>query len=151
MNSFKKLINVNVLIFIILLLTGCARKNLTHSKSAYILVKTPNLKFADAGFVRFTKDSVILELYVASKPIVTLEISPSSVCQGTLKCLDAKEFNDKYLHPSYPSDSLYKIVTGSTLPKELQRTDISYNLDNQTIRFHDRKNNILIKIRKLQE
>ena len=128
---------------------GCATKNFTHTSSAFIVFKTPNFKFADTSFVRYTKSSVTLELYEASNAVTSLEISEKNICQSEFKCMNAQEFNRRYLHESYPDNTLYKIVTGSKLPKTLQKDGIVYDVDTQTIRFSDKKNSILIKIRKL--
>jgi len=129
--------------------SGCVTKSFTRTDSAFIVFKTPNFKFADTSFLRYSKSTVTLELYEASNAVGTLEISKKNICQGEFKCMNAKEFNEKYLHESYPDDTLYRIVTGAKLPKTLQKNGIVYNVDRDTIRFSDKKNSILIKIRKL--
>lgn len=129
--------------------SGCATKSFTHTDSAFIVFKTPNFKFADTSFVRYYKSTVTLELYEASNAITSLEISKKNICQGEFKCMNAQEFNKKYLHESYPDDTLYRIITGAKLPKTLQKNGIVYNVDRDTIRFSDKENSILIKIRKL--
>jgi len=129
--------------------SGCATKNFTHTQSALIVFKTPNFKFADTGFIRHSKSSVTLELYEASTAIASLVIGKKTICKDKFKCMGAKKFNEIYLNINYPDDTLYRIVNGFRLPKVLQKSGIEYNIDNQMIRFSDKKNNILIKIRKL--
>ena len=149
MKAYIDTIPFSIIFIAIFMFNGCVTKNFTHTNSAFIVFKTPNFKFADTSFVRYTKSSVTLELYEASNAVTSLEISEKNICQSEFKCMSAKEFNRRYLHTSYPDNTLYRIVTGSKLPKTLQKDGIVYDVDTQTIRFSDKKNSILIKIRKL--
>lgn len=149
MKLFIGTIRTKVLLFLTLsLFTGCATKEYVQTQSAVIVFKTPNFKYSDAAFIRFSHSSVTLELYEASQATATLTVTPVSVCQNRL-CMSAREFNQKYLHTSYPDNTLFNVLNGFNISKELQKEDVSYSVDTKSVRFSDRKNGILIKIRNL--
>ena len=117
-----------IIIGLSIILTGCFTKP-TVSKSAIVIFKTPSLKFYDRGFLTTYDDHIHLQVYNAGQVGLNLLIYKDRVCQTTFECLDANEFNHKYLSSNYSSDFLYTLFS------------------KQKIYFKDKKNKILIKVK----
>lgn len=120
------------LVFVFLLavfINGCSLKNNTKSTSHTIVFKTPVMKFYDRGFITKYNNHIKLEIYNAGHVVLYLDIYKNRICQSTFECMQAKEFNLKYLHNSYKEDFLYNLFSQSKI-------------------YHkDKKNNILIKVK----
>ncbi|EGK8089942.1 hypothetical protein IO411_001628, partial [Campylobacter lari] len=69
-----KLLQIVFLCFVCVFLSSCALKSKTQSQSAYIVLKTPQFRFADYGFLYEGKNFTSLELYSASKALLELKI-----------------------------------------------------------------------------
>jgi hypothetical protein len=94
-----------------IIFTACTSKKLIESKSATVLFKTPNMKFYDKGFITNYGKYIHLQIFNVGQVVLDLEIYKDEVCQGTLQCISAKEFNTKYLSKSYSSDFLYNLFS----------------------------------------
>lgn len=108
---------------------GCVSKQPLTSISSTIIIKTPNMKYYDKGFVLYYEDHTQLQLLNIGKVVLDLKIYKNKICKGTFECLSAQDFNKEYFNESYEDDFLYKLFK------------------NQKINFRDKKNNILIKVK----
>jgi hypothetical protein len=113
----------------IFIFTGCSIKQPIKSRSATIIFKTPNIKFYDKGFITKYEDKIHLQIFNVGRLVLDLKIYKDEVCQGTLQCINSKEFNSQYFHKSYKDDFLYNLFSQNK------------------IYFKDRQNGILIKVK----
>ena len=145
----------------LLLFGGCAVKEYTLSEPKQITLKTWKLKFNDVGFLRHNGSAVQLELFSAGQPVERFEID-GEVCvqQG---CMSKEAFNETYLTAAYPQTLLQNVLLGRPIfgGRDLVRRDggfeqelkamavynITYRVTQNEIYFRDRINNILIKIK----
>ena len=117
------------LVLVLFLFISCASKQAIENRSATILIKTPNMKFYDKGFINRYEEYIHLQIYTVGHLALNLKIYKDEVCQSTLECVSSKEFNAKYLHSSYKDDFIYKLFLQSKV-------------------YHkDRENGILIKVK----
>ena len=87
------------------------------------------MKYHDSGFITYYDNYIHLQLLNLGKTILDLEIYKNKICKGTLQCLDANEFNKKYINQSYKESFLYDLFT------------------QKNIYFKDVQNKILIKVK----
>ncbi|MGB5964291.1 MAG: hypothetical protein WBF77_09400 [Sulfurimonadaceae bacterium] len=150
---------------LILLLSGCGARPFVQTDVATIILKTPKLKFADTGYVRSNDDLVALELFSAGQAVGKIEIE-NMVCVDGEGCMTKSSFNAEYLSAMYPDDILENILRSKPIFMgiNLERTDegfeqriddnvvdIRYTVREHQIYFKDRKNSVLIKIKKQQK
>jgi len=132
-------------------------------ESAFIVIKTASIKYADMGFIKDSSSKVQVEMYAAGQPLVSIEINALNVCMSTFECMEKSDFNKKILHASYPdtllenifrskpifnSDNLEKTTDGFT--QKIQKEglyDITYTVVSGERKFRDTINKILIKVR----
>ncbi len=143
-----------------LLFSACSIKNYEHTEAKIVIIKSPQLRFADLGYIRHTQDAVELELFVAGKSVQKIEIN-HFICvkEG---CLSKSSFNSSYLSSHYPdtllqnillakpifqSQNLQRIQNGFTQSIQTEYVDIIYRVDADMTYFKDKKNKILIKIK----
>jgi len=160
----KKVIILSVLLFI---LNGCTAKNLVkkeNQESAFIVLKIPSIKYAGMGFIYKSDSFVKVEIYSMGQAIMSLDINGMNVCMSTFKCMEKKDFNAKMLSANYPDTLLENIFRGKPIfdGENLEKNstgfiqhivkdnkyDIEYSVSSKESRFHDKKNKILIKIKK---
>ncbi len=122
------LLKIFILSFLITIFTGCSHKQPISAKSANVVVKTPNLKFYDKGFVEKYEDKVRLTILNFGIVIDDMTIYKDRVCKNLILCIDTAEFNSKYLDKSYEKDFFYNLF------------------NDEDINFKDKENGILIKI-----
>lgn len=115
-----------------LFLTACASKTLTSSKTATIIIKTPNMKFYDKGFINYYEDHIYLQILSAGTVVLDLKVYRDEVCKDTLRCMGSSEFNETFIHKSYEKHFLYDLLSQNQ----------------KEIVFRDRPNGILIKVLK---
>jgi len=143
-------------------LWGCAEPDYSQEESAYIVLKTPAVKYADMGFIYENAHEVKAEIYGNGQALMTLKISGGSVCMSRLQCMSQNAFNRAVLSRYYPDDTLEKIFRGEPiLDAKNKRTksngftqhivnqgkyDIEYSVLNNHIQFRDKINQILIKV-----
>lgn len=147
-------------ILIVLFFSGCSIKEYTHTQAKIITVKTPKLKYSDLGYVRSSGEAVNLELYVAGKMVQNIKID-YLVCMNE-GCMSKSAFNKAYLSASYPDELLQNIIlsrpiydgknifyneNGFTQSIAEQEVEIEYRVNAREMRFRDKKNNILFKIK----
>jgi len=145
------------------LFVACTGKDAKKQESAFIVMKTKSIKFADMGFIYDNLSEVKVEVYANGQPVVDLKINAANICLSLLECMDKQEFNKKVLVAEYPTtllenifrakpifakENLKKIEGGfeQTIQKE-GVYDISYSVVSGQRVFRDRMNHILIKVR----
>ena len=148
---------------LIALFLGCAPKEFTKSESLLLTLKTKLLRFSDIAYLFEREDAVRLDLYSAGVPVMKIEIA-RFVCIENRGCMSKSGFNERYLSAAYPDDLLLHILKGERIfngraYEELcngyaqiirdERFDIRYRVKPGFITFKDKKNKILIKIRKI--
>ena len=143
------------------LLSGCALKKYEKNEASLIIIKTPQLKFADLGYIRTNMDEVRVDLFTAGQLMQSITIN-HLICVDD-GCMTKSDFNADYLHPSYPDDLILDVLlarpifekallekTEMGFIQELKSTEynIIYRIENGNIYFKDKQNNFLIKISK---
>ena len=96
------------------------------------MIKTPKMKFYDKGFITKSRDYTKVQIFSAGTSVLSLKIYDNQICKDTFKCQSLKSFNDEFLNKSYKD----------TFIKEL------FDNEDKEIIHRDKKNNILIKIKK---
>ncbi len=147
------------------LLTACVGIKPKKEESAFIVLKTPKIKYADMGFVTASPSDVKVEIYGAGQPLMNLEIGGLNICMSKFECMDKMTFNEKILNGAYDKNLLENIFRGEPIFKseniEKNRDasfsqkltkegvyDISYSVNQKERVFRDKLNKILIKVRK---
>lgn len=124
--------NFLIILCSLFFLIGCANKQPKLTSSATILIKTPKLKFYDKGFISKFDDYVEVQILSAGTSVLKLKIYNSMICRDTFECQTLKSFNAEYLSEDY-EDKFIKNL---------------FDKDDKQIVFRDKKNHILIKIKK---
>ena len=132
------------------------------NESRLIVIKSPQIKYADLGYIRGHGNSLKIELYEMGNVVKSIEIS-NFICVDD-GCMLKSVFNKKYLNSNYPSDILEDVILGHAIynGKNLKKlydgyvqdikdedVDIHYEVNSKSIRFKDNKNAILVKISSL--
>ena len=143
-----------------LFFSACSVKDYKHTQSKIIIIKSPKIKFADVGYLKNSDEAIELELFMAGKVIDRISIN-HLICVSS-GCMSKSGFNEDYLHNSYPDEILQNILLGNKIydGKDMIKTaggfeqqiksddvNIIYKVDNNSIFFKDRKNNIIFKIK----
>ena len=143
-----------------LLLNACSIKNYEQTQSKIIIIKSPQLKFADLGYVRNSDKAIEIELFIAGKSVKKISIN-HLVCVDE-GCMSKSAFNEEYLNAAYPNDLLQNIILGRKIYAgensvniddgfaqkiQTQDVDINYSVTSHVISFKDRKNQIIFKIK----
>jgi hypothetical protein len=147
----------------LLLFFGCASKDPTTQKSAFIVFKTPSFAYADMGFIDKQPYTTKIEIYAMGQPALNFTINQSNVCISLLECLSKADFNAKFLSKYYPTgtleaifralpifkgDKLYQSSNGFTQKlQEPNKYDIEYRVEPTQSVFRDTINQIVIKVR----
>ncbi len=163
----KKIITASVAA--LLGLAGCVGvtpvppQEVTHT-SALIVWKTPQMKYADMGFIEDDGSTLKVEIYSSGTALMRLNVGRSQICMSTFECLGKAEFNRRALSGDYPPAIIENIFRGKPLyggeglvrngngftQKIVHAThEIEYSVDGQTIDFMDIRNNIHIKVTKI--
>ncbi len=117
---------------LLLIFTGCSFNQAKIVSSATILIKTPKMKFYDKGFITKYNNYTKVQILSVGTSILSLKIYDNQICRDTFKCQSLKSFNNEFLHESYNDDFI----------KEL------FDSEDKEIIHRDKKNKILIKIKK---
>lgn len=112
--------------------TGCFNKEPILSSSVTILIKTPQMKFYDKGFIYKYDDYTQVQIFSAGTVVLDMKIYEDRVCKSTFKCQDLKTFNKENLDKSYNEMFLKNL----------------FDKNEKEVVHRDKKNNILIKIRR---
>lgn len=153
-----------VFLGLMLLLNSCSLKEAKKQESAFIVMKTKTIKFADMGFIYSNDSEVKVEVYAAGQALVDLNINSENICISLLKCMDKEQFNEEVLVASYPKTLLENIFKAEAIfdKKNLVEVEggfeqkiskegeynISYSVISGKRIFRDKINKILIKVRK---
>ena len=148
---------------IIYLFVGCTGKDAKKQESAFIVMKTKSMKFADMGFIYASSNGVKVEVYAAGQPLVDLDINSQNICLSLFECMDKDQFNKEVLSAFYPATLLENIFKAEAIfeEKNLEKVeggfeqkiskegeyDISYSVISGKRIFRDKINKILIKVR----
>jgi len=160
---YKKLIFV-LLLFIAM--SGCAEKKLIkkeNQQSAFIIYKTPKIKYADMGFIYKGDSFTKIEIYGMGQPIMTININGMNVCMSTFECMEKPDFNRRMLVASYPDTLLENIFRGEPIfngenlkkdsngftqsIKKKGEYDITYSVTDKRKYFKDKINKIKIEVK----
>ncbi len=152
-----------LLLTLMLILWGCASKESLQQKSAFIILKTPEIRYADMGFISEYPSSLKVQIYSNAQPAVSLDMYKDRICMSLFECMNKNDFYRKAFHVSYPGDTLEQIFLakpifgGENLIKTsngfTQNIDsspqynISYEISDGKVSFHDKINQIIIKVR----
>jgi len=152
-----------ILLIFILLFSACSTKNYEITKTKIVIIKSPQIKFSDLGYLRNTENSVELELFMAGKSIQKISINHLiCVSEG---CMTKSGFNKDYLNENYPDDilqnillakpiyngkNLEKIVDGFTQHISSVHVEIVYKVTQKQVFFKDKKNHIIFKIKDIK-
>ncbi|QKF78844.1 hypothetical protein [Arcobacter defluvii] len=119
------------MIFSLILFTGCFSSNQPQlTSSATILLKTPQMKFYDKGFIFKYKEYTQVQIFNAGTAILDMKIYDDKICRSTFKCQDLKTFNKENLSSTYADNFL----------KEL------FERNEKEVFFKDKENGVFIKI-----
>jgi hypothetical protein len=144
-------------------MNGCTQLSPKKQESAFIVIKTPKMKYADMGFIAHDSLNVKVEIYAAGQPLVAWEINAFNICMSTFKCMEKKDFNQEFLMASYPDTLLENIFRGEVIFKkrgykkikngfeqsinDKNHYAIRYKVVDGERIFRDKLNKILIKVR----
>ncbi len=150
----------------VILISGCSSKNIVQEKnqeSAFIILKTPKIKYADMGFIYKSDSFIKVEIYQMGQAIMSLTINGMNICLSTLKCMEKRDFNKEMLIASYPDTLLENIFrgkpifNGKNLKKESNgfsqnieekgKYSIKYRVIGNNKMFRDTKNSIKIEVK----
>ncbi|WP_456479168.1 hypothetical protein [Nautilia sp.] len=121
-----------------ILVVGCSTKTIP----VYAVIKTPKFKVADQGFLEKGLGYKKLIIYKAANAPVEITLKNSYICMNG-KCMDKEKFIKKYLPKGYPCDFFDKIFENKCPEGFFCKSD------SKRIVFKDKKNGILILIKKL--
>jgi len=149
---------------IFFLFIGCSQKEVYTSSDAYfVVIKNSKIAIGDTGFIKNNKDSLNLQVFSVASVIFELVLK-DDVCVNSL-CLNKTSFNEEFFgtkhyenfvdelfhfKPIYNEKNIQKTKNGFTQYIKTKDFDISYKVEGKTLYFKDRKNKILIKLRKLK-
>jgi len=144
------------------MLGGCAEPQYLKQESAYIVWKTPTLRYADQGFIYESPTGVKVEIYSSGQPLMRLRIDRTHICASFWQCLTKAQFNTRFLSKEYPPDTLERIFRGEPIfggeqiargrngfTQMLYRPHkykIDYRVLNNQIIFRDTINEIQLKV-----
>jgi hypothetical protein len=149
----------------ILLFSGCAIKNGVTSTPTVATFKTPTFKFNSTAFIKQTSFYTALDLYSGVAPLGEIKINATRSCIDQ-RCFKKREFNYQFLSQYYPDTLLENVLNSQPIYDGLNlnrynngfsqflqspQVDISYKVDQNRIYFRDKKNGILIKIRRIEQ
>jgi hypothetical protein len=145
-------------------LQGCSEPKYTQEQSAFIVWKTPSLRYADQGFIATSPAEVKAEIYSSGQPLLRLRIGKSRICASFWACLPKSSFNARFLSRYYPPETLEQILRGQPIFGGIQierkrngftqkiyvpkKYKIDYQVLNNQIVFRDTINEILLKVNK---
>ena len=157
----KYTLKFSILWVSLILFSACSVKEYQLSTPKIIILKTPQIKFADTGYIRKDANSVQIELYSSGQPVKRIEIN-TLVCVDDEGCIRKSSFNREYLNENYSDDLLLHVALGEKIfdgknfiltddgfEQHIKNSDynITYRVNKQEIYFKDRLNHILIRFK----
>lgn len=143
-----------------LFIGGCATKHYSISTPKMIVIKSPKLKYADMGYLRYEGDAVEMELFTAGVAVEKISID-KQVCVSA-GCMSEEVFVREYLYKDYPRDTMRRVLqsepifSGSGVSESCggvkfqyirnDDMDIVYRRSPTETYFKDRLNGLMIKI-----
>ncbi|OCX42904.1 hypothetical protein A7X81_06730 [Campylobacter ornithocola] len=158
----KNLFQIVFLCFICVLLSSCALKTKIQSQSTYIILKTPQIKFADYGFLYEGKNLTKLEFYNSSKVLFELKITDKICINGV--CYTKILFNKRFFNYEYYDDFLQDLILkkpifygknkqitscGFTQKIMSKNYDIFYEVCNGYMSFNEKKSKVKFSMKSL--
>lgn len=156
--------SLHVMMFFLLLLTGCATKvPITSSDTYLISIKNKQIALSDTGFINHGKGYTNVQIFSAGSILFNLEVQDDVCLDG--RCTSRIEFNKLFFeHPHYEAmisdvlemkplyDGKNKVTIEGGFEQELdlQNSYISYKVQNKALTFRDSKNGIVIKLKELK-
>ena len=156
--------SLHVMMFFLLLLTGCATKvPITSSDTYLISIKNKQIALSDTGFINHGKGYTNVQIFSAGAILFNLEVQDDVCLDG--RCTSRIEFNKLFFeHPHYEAmisdvlemkplyDGKNKVTIEGGFEQELdlQNSYISYKVQNKALTFRDSKNGIVIKLKELK-
>ena len=153
---------IGILLSTLFLFSACTGQP-KKEESAFIVLKTPSIKYADMGFIRDTSSKLKVEMYAAGQPLVSIEVNGMNICMSTFECMEKRDFNKKLLSQNYPDTLLENIFRANPIfdgenvekkrdgftqkIKKDELYDITYTVISGERKFRDTINKILIKVR----
>lgn len=153
-----------LLVLIVLVLGGCAVKDYERTQTKIITMKSPKIKFSDAGYLRNSDESVELELFMAGVCIEKIAVN-RLICTSA-GCMSKSGFNQDYLNEAYPSDIMQNLLLGRPIYEGMnlirtpggfeqrisdESVDIIYRVGDGEVYFKDIRNSILFKMKDINE
>ncbi len=151
--------------FFALLFGGCTTKQYTISQPKMIVIKSPKLKFADMGYIRYAQDAVEVELFTTGAAVEKISID-MLVCMSA-GCMSEAAFVKEYLYKDYPKDTMRRVLQSEPIFGGLgtsetcggvkfqyirnDEMDIVYRRSPSETYFKDRLNGLMIKISDIQD
>ncbi|MBV5335361.1 MAG: hypothetical protein JZU49_06100 [Sulfuricurvum sp.] len=148
-----------------LLVGGCATKHYSISTPKMIVIKSPKLKYADMGYLRYEGDAVEMELFTAGVAVEKISID-KQVCVSA-GCMSEEAFVSEYLYKDYPRDTMRRVLQGEPIfdgngtsescgGVKIQNIrndemDIVYRRSSSETFFKDRLNGLMIKISEIRD
>ena len=156
--------SLHVMIFIILLLSGCATKIPIISSDTYLItIKNKQMALSDTGFLNHGKDYINVQIFSVGAVLFNLEVQENVCLDG--RCTSRMEFNKLFFeYPHYEAmindilemkplyDGKNKVTMEGGFEQELDLlgSHISYKVQGKSLSFKDSKNGILIKLKELK-
>ncbi len=125
-----------------------------------IVIKSPKLKYADMGYLRYEGDAVEMELFTAGIAVEKISID-KQVCVSA-GCMSEEAFVKEYLYKDYPRDTMRRVLQsepvfdgngtsescGGVKIQNIRNDemDIVYRHSVKETYFKDRLNGLMIKI-----
>jgi len=149
-----------ILLIFILIFSACSTKNYEITKTKIVIIKSPQIKFSDLGYLRNSDKDIQLELFMAGKSIQKININ-HLICVNE-GCLTKSGFNADYLNENYPDDILQNILLARPIydGKNLKKikngfiqkisslhVEIIYKVTQNQVFFKDKKNHIIFKLK----
>jgi len=149
-----------ILLIFILIFSACSSKNYEITKTKIVIIKSPQIRFSDLGYLRNSDKDVELELFMAGKSIQKININ-HLICVNE-GCMSKSGFNADYLNENYPDDILQNILLSKPIydSENLEKTpdgftqrisslhvEIVYKVTQNQVFFKDKKNHIIFKIK----
>ncbi len=153
-----------IALILALFLSACSTKTYERTQTKIITIKSPKIKFSDAGYLRNSDKTIELELFMAGRSIEKISVN-HMICTSE-GCMSKSGFNKDYLHSSYPDDTMQNmllsraIYDGKNVTKtadgfeqkiKSSQVDIIYRVDSHGVFFKDRANGIIFSIKDIDE
>ena len=142
---------------IFIFFVGCSVK----TTPVYSVIKTPKIKLSDQGFIKEGLGYKEIIIYKSGVSPFKITIKNSFICLNN-KCMDKEKFVKEYLSSDYPEDILDLIISKRpiknfgkiTFTKKgfVQKNErFFYKVEQNRVFFRDKKRNIIVMIKYLEE